>query len=254
MHPDHVGGAEAAAEATGAPVLQGRLDYAQCERVWGTDDWPERIAELVHAQRRAAELAQEMIDSGHVFADFVRFVWNPTLVDAGRRDRRLARARHARPRRRPPLPPPRRRADRRRLDPHADHAGGRSLSREQRPIRSATTSARSPTSPSSTRASRYGGHGATVDDAGRARTRDRRPPRRPARPDGGRARRASRAAATRSRTRCSDASCRRSSAASPSPRRSSHLERLVVLGRAARAEDDRTVTYTAAQPGGRPTA
>jgi len=31
----------------------------------------------------------------------------------------------------------------------------------------------------------------------------------------------------------------------------SHLERLVVLGRAARIEDDRTVTYTAAQPGGR---
>jgi glyoxylase-like metal-dependent hydrolase (beta-lactamase superfamily II) len=28
MHPDHVGGAEAAAEATGAPVVQGRLDYA----------------------------------------------------------------------------------------------------------------------------------------------------------------------------------------------------------------------------------
>jgi glyoxylase-like metal-dependent hydrolase (beta-lactamase superfamily II) len=33
-----------------------------------------------------------------------------------------------------------------------------------------------------------------------------------------------------------------------------HLERLVVLGRAARAEDGRTVTYTAAQPGGRDTA
>jgi hypothetical protein len=31
----------------------------------------------------------------------------------------------------------------------------------------------------------------------------------------------------------------------------SHLERLVVLGRGARIEDDRTVTYTAAQPGGR---
>ena len=44
MHPDHVGGAEAAAEATGAPVIQGRLDYAQCERVWGSDDWPEHIA------------------------------------------------------------------------------------------------------------------------------------------------------------------------------------------------------------------
>jgi glyoxylase-like metal-dependent hydrolase (beta-lactamase superfamily II) len=44
MHPDHVGGAEAAAAATGAPVSQGGLDYAQCERVWGSDDWPERIA------------------------------------------------------------------------------------------------------------------------------------------------------------------------------------------------------------------
>ncbi|HXY80948.1 MAG TPA: MBL fold metallo-hydrolase, partial [Gaiellaceae bacterium] len=43
MHPDDVGGAEAAAEATGAPVLQGRLDYAQCERVWGSSDWPEQI-------------------------------------------------------------------------------------------------------------------------------------------------------------------------------------------------------------------
>jgi len=29
MHPDHVGGAEAASEATGAPVFQGRLDYEQ---------------------------------------------------------------------------------------------------------------------------------------------------------------------------------------------------------------------------------
>ena len=44
FHPDHVGGAAAAAEATGAPVYQGGLDYAQCERVWGSDDWPERIA------------------------------------------------------------------------------------------------------------------------------------------------------------------------------------------------------------------
>ena len=35
---------EAAAQATGAPVYQGGLDYAQCERVWGSDDWPERIA------------------------------------------------------------------------------------------------------------------------------------------------------------------------------------------------------------------
>jgi glyoxylase-like metal-dependent hydrolase (beta-lactamase superfamily II) len=83
MHPDHVGGAEAAARATGAPVLQGRLDYAQCERVWGSGDWPERIAEWFLLHGVPADVAEELIESGHVFADFVQFAWNPQLVDPG---------------------------------------------------------------------------------------------------------------------------------------------------------------------------
>jgi glyoxylase-like metal-dependent hydrolase (beta-lactamase superfamily II) len=83
MHPDHVGGAEAAVRATGAPVFQGRLDYAQCERVWGSDDWPERIAEWFVVHGVPAAVAEELIESGHVFADFVRFAWNPTLVEPG---------------------------------------------------------------------------------------------------------------------------------------------------------------------------
>jgi glyoxylase-like metal-dependent hydrolase (beta-lactamase superfamily II) len=83
MHPDHVGGAEAAAEATGAPVLQGALDYAQCERVWGSRDWPERIAEWFTRQGATPAVAEELIESGHVFADFVRFAWNPTTVAPG---------------------------------------------------------------------------------------------------------------------------------------------------------------------------
>jgi len=29
------------------------------------------------------DVADELIESGHVFADFVRFAWNPTLVEAG---------------------------------------------------------------------------------------------------------------------------------------------------------------------------
>ena len=28
-------------------------------------------------------IADELIESGHVFADFVRFAWNPTLVEPG---------------------------------------------------------------------------------------------------------------------------------------------------------------------------
>jgi glyoxylase-like metal-dependent hydrolase (beta-lactamase superfamily II) len=83
MHPDHVGGAEAAARATGAPVFQGRLDYTQCERVWGSPTWPERIAEWFLRNGVPPQVAEELIESGHVFADFVRFAWNPTLVEPG---------------------------------------------------------------------------------------------------------------------------------------------------------------------------
>jgi glyoxylase-like metal-dependent hydrolase (beta-lactamase superfamily II) len=83
MHPDHVGGAEAAAAATGAPVLQGGLDYEQCERVWGTKEWPERIAEWFTRQGTTPAIADELIESGHVFADFVRFAWNPAIVEPG---------------------------------------------------------------------------------------------------------------------------------------------------------------------------
>ena len=83
MHPDHVGGAEAAAAATGAPVFQGRLDYAQCELVWGTDGWPEQLAEWLVRYGVPVDVAEELIESGHVFADFVRFAWNPTLVEPG---------------------------------------------------------------------------------------------------------------------------------------------------------------------------
>src|SRR4029453_14321410 len=35
FHPDHVGAAADLHELTGAPVVQGALDYAQCELVWG---------------------------------------------------------------------------------------------------------------------------------------------------------------------------------------------------------------------------
>jgi glyoxylase-like metal-dependent hydrolase (beta-lactamase superfamily II) len=83
MHPDHVGGAEAAAAAIGAPVAQGRLDYAQCERVWGSGDWPERIAAWFTLNGVPSGVADELIESGHVFADFVRFAWNPELVEPG---------------------------------------------------------------------------------------------------------------------------------------------------------------------------
>jgi len=83
FHPDHVGGAEAAARATGATVFQGGLDYAQCERVWGSDDWPERIASWFVRHGAPAEVADDLIAQGHAFAPFIRYAVEPDLLYEG---------------------------------------------------------------------------------------------------------------------------------------------------------------------------
>ncbi|MFL5950320.1 MAG: MBL fold metallo-hydrolase [Gaiellaceae bacterium] len=83
FHPDHVGGAAAAATATGAPVFQGRLDYAQCERVWGSDDWPERMAAWFTKHGVPREDAEDLIEQGHAFAPFIRYAQAPELLDEG---------------------------------------------------------------------------------------------------------------------------------------------------------------------------
>lgn len=85
MHPDHVGGAEAAAAATGAPVHQGALDYAQCERVWGSRDWPERIADWFVRHGVPETIARELIERGRAFASFIRFQHDPELLYEGSR-------------------------------------------------------------------------------------------------------------------------------------------------------------------------
>ena len=83
FHPDHVGGAEGAARATGAPVSQGGLDYAQCERVWGSDDWPERIAAWFVRHGVPVNVTEDLIVQGHAFAPFIRYAIDPVLLYEG---------------------------------------------------------------------------------------------------------------------------------------------------------------------------
>ena len=83
FHPDHVGGAEAAARSTGAPVHQGGLDYAQCERVWGSKDWPERMADWFVRHGTPAAVAEDLIAQGHAFAPFIRYAIDPVLLYEG---------------------------------------------------------------------------------------------------------------------------------------------------------------------------
>src|SRR5919108_2575865 len=85
MHPDHVGGAERAAESTRAPVHQLELDYDQCVRVWGSADWPERMAGWFRSHGVPAPVADELIEQGHAVAPFIRFVREPHLLREGDR-------------------------------------------------------------------------------------------------------------------------------------------------------------------------
>jgi glyoxylase-like metal-dependent hydrolase (beta-lactamase superfamily II) len=85
MHPDHVGGGQHAAEATRAPVHQLALDYEQCVRVWGSTDWPERMAAWFRSHGVPAPVADELIVQGYAVAPFIRFVRDPQLVREGDR-------------------------------------------------------------------------------------------------------------------------------------------------------------------------
>jgi glyoxylase-like metal-dependent hydrolase (beta-lactamase superfamily II) len=82
MHPDHVGGARDIAGLTGAPVLQGREDYAQCVSAWG--EWsPQRFTDYwVSHGMPDHEVAGMMSESGRL-SDAVHWVRDPQLVDAG---------------------------------------------------------------------------------------------------------------------------------------------------------------------------
>jgi glyoxylase-like metal-dependent hydrolase (beta-lactamase superfamily II) len=250
MHPDHVGGAELAAAATGAPVFQGRLDYAQCERVWGSDDWPERIAEWFLRQGVPPDVADELIESGHVFADFVQFAWNPTLVDAG--DEIDGWQIHATPGHADghlvlqrgdvliagdtlltPITPAIGLYPESRPDPLGDYLASLQLVSELAPRIS------------------HGGHGEAVVD----------PVPRCAAIVAHHAKRLDRTQAALGEVPRSGYDVSHDlfgNELAPIQRRFavaetlSHLERLVVLGRATRVEDDRTVAYTADLAGGRP--
>ncbi len=83
FHPDHVGGTADVARLTGAPVHQGALDYEQCEKVWGSDDWAPRIAEWFHVHGAPPEATDELLEAGSVYRPFVRFVRDPVLLREG---------------------------------------------------------------------------------------------------------------------------------------------------------------------------
>src|SRR6187401_1418397 len=85
FHHDHVGAAADVAELTGAPVSQGRLDFEQCELVWGTPEWPQRIADWFLTNGVPRHVAEELLESGSIYAPFIRYAADPERLDPGDR-------------------------------------------------------------------------------------------------------------------------------------------------------------------------
>jgi glyoxylase-like metal-dependent hydrolase (beta-lactamase superfamily II) len=83
FHPDHVGAAADLHELTGAPVVQGALDYAQCELVWGNPAWTERLVDWFHLHGAPDDVTEELVGQSSVYRPFIRYQRDPRLVEAG---------------------------------------------------------------------------------------------------------------------------------------------------------------------------
>jgi glyoxylase-like metal-dependent hydrolase (beta-lactamase superfamily II) len=83
FHPDHIGAAADLHELTGARVVQGTLDYAQCELVWGNPLWSDRLVEWFRLHGAPDDVTEELVGQGSVYRPFIRYQRNPTLVDDG---------------------------------------------------------------------------------------------------------------------------------------------------------------------------
>jgi len=83
FHPDHVWGSDIARRVTGASVHQGRLDYEQCERVWGSRDWPDRIADWFRFHGVPPQIADDVLEQGRTVRPLIRFARDPQLLDEG---------------------------------------------------------------------------------------------------------------------------------------------------------------------------
>ena len=81
FHPDHVGASADVATLTGAAVHQGALDASQCRRVWGSDDWPERIADWFARHGAPADVCADLVEQGAFYASLIRFARDPLPLD-----------------------------------------------------------------------------------------------------------------------------------------------------------------------------
>jgi glyoxylase-like metal-dependent hydrolase (beta-lactamase superfamily II) len=81
FHPDHVGGAADVAALTGAPVFQGRADYAQCVGAWEGDR--ERLMAFMRSHGLPDDEAGKIQADSERLRSRVRYAHDPNLLDPG---------------------------------------------------------------------------------------------------------------------------------------------------------------------------
>jgi glyoxylase-like metal-dependent hydrolase (beta-lactamase superfamily II) len=83
FHPDHLGAGADIEALTGAAVHQGALDYEQSERVWGSADWPERIAAWMERHGTPTPIARQVLEQGRLASLFIQYAHSPELLRGG---------------------------------------------------------------------------------------------------------------------------------------------------------------------------
>ena len=83
FHPDHLGATRDVRDLTGARVVQGRVDAAQAALTWGDESWSHVLADWFHANGVPAEVTEELLGQGRLYLPFIRTVPDPELVDPG---------------------------------------------------------------------------------------------------------------------------------------------------------------------------
>lgn len=83
FHPDHVGAAADLRDLTGAPVLQGALDLAQCRLVWGPDDSTEHLAAWFRRAGVPEEPLRELLEQGAWWRPFIRYADDAVTLEEG---------------------------------------------------------------------------------------------------------------------------------------------------------------------------
>jgi glyoxylase-like metal-dependent hydrolase (beta-lactamase superfamily II) len=81
FHPDHVGGGADVSALTGAPVFQGRADYAQCVGAW--EGGRERLMEFMRSHGLPAEEGARIQADSEGLRARVRYARDPQLLDPG---------------------------------------------------------------------------------------------------------------------------------------------------------------------------